>query len=63
MAYITLDGDMKTYIAMKHRIFENQTRHDATVFNYDDPACREMARDLKSHIIWFSRTEKVPCGA
>ena len=51
--HLVRHGDMKTYIAMKHRIFENQTRHDATVFNYDDPACREMARDLKSHIIWF----------
>ncbi|MBQ9008706.1 MAG: UDP-N-acetylmuramoyl-L-alanine--D-glutamate ligase [Clostridia bacterium] len=61
--HLVRHGDMQTYIAMKHRIFENQTRHDAAVFNYDDPACREMARDLKAHIVWFSRKEKVDCGA
>ena len=61
--HLVRHGDMKTYIAMKHRIFENQTGDDAAVFNYDDPACREMARDLKARIVWFSRTEKVPCGA
>ena len=61
--HLARHGDMETYIAMKHRIFEKQTRHDAAVFNYDDPACRQMASDLKSHILWFSRKEKVPCGA
>ena len=61
--HLVRHGDMKTYIAMKHRIFENQTRHDAAVFNYDDPECREMAKDLKAHIFWFSRKEKVSCGA
>ncbi|MBQ8093129.1 MAG: UDP-N-acetylmuramoyl-L-alanine--D-glutamate ligase [Clostridia bacterium] len=61
--HLVRHGDMATYIAMKHRIFEQQTRHDAAVFNYDDPACRQMAEGLKSHVLWFSRTQKVPCGA
>ncbi|MBQ7488211.1 MAG: UDP-N-acetylmuramoyl-L-alanine--D-glutamate ligase [Clostridia bacterium] len=61
--HLVRHGNMETYIAMKHRIFERQTRHNAAVFNYDDPACRKMAEDLRAHIVWFSRTQKVPCGA
>ncbi len=61
--HIVRHGNMETYIAMKRRIFANQTAHDVAVFNWDDMTCREMAKGLKSHVAWFSRREKVPYGA
>lgn len=61
--HIVRHGNMETYIAMKRRIFANQTAQDVAVFNWDDMTCREMAKGLKSHIAWFSRKEKVPYGA
>lgn len=61
--HLARHGDMDTYIAMKRRIFMNQTEHDYAVFNYDDMTCREMAKGLKAQIVWFSRKEAVPCGA
>ena len=61
--HIARHGSMETYIAMKRRIFDNQTAQDVAVFNYDDATCREMAKGLKSHIAWFSRRESVPYGA
>ena len=61
--HLARHGDMDTYIAMKRRIFMNQTEHDYAVFNYDDMTCREMAKGLKAQVVWFSRKEAVPCGA
>ena len=61
--HLARHGDMQTYIAMKRRIFAHQTAEDTAVFNYDDATCREMAVGLKSRIAWFSRKEKVTCGA
>ena len=61
--HIARHGSMETYIAMKRRIFANQTAQDVAVFNYDDATCREMAKGLRSHIAWFSRKESVPYGA
>ena len=61
--HIARHGSMQAYIAMKRRIFANQTAQDVAVFNYDDPICREMAGGLAAKIAWFSRTQRVPCGA
>ena len=61
--HLARHGDMQTYIAMKRRIFSNQTQQDYAVFNYDDLTCREMAQGLAARIVWFSRKEAVPCGA
>lgn len=61
--HIARHGSMETYIAMKRRIFANQTAQDVAVFNYDDATCRAMAEGLRSHIAWFSRREAVPYGA
>lgn len=61
--HIARHGSMETYIAMKRRIFANQTAQDVAVFNYDDATCREMAKGIKAHIAWFSRRESVPYGA
>lgn len=61
--HLVRHGSMQVYIDMKRRIFARQTRDDYAVFNYDDPACREMAKGLAAKIAWFSRRETVPCGA
>ena len=61
--HIVRHGSMEVYIAMKRRIFANQTAQDVAVFNYDDATCREMAKGLAAQIAWFSRTQKVDCGA
>ena len=61
--HIARHGSMEAYIGMKRRIFANQTEEDWAVFNADDPTCREMAKGLAAKIAWFSRTQKVDCGA
>ena len=54
---------MENYIAMKRRIFENQTVDDVAVLNKDDPICRAMAEGLKVQVGWFSRLTEVDQGA
>lgn len=61
--HLARHGDMATYVAMKRRIFARQTAQDYAVFNYDDETCRDMAKGLAAKIVWFSRTQQVPCGA
>ena len=61
--HLARHGDMDTYIAMKRRIFSNQTEKDFAVFNWDDMTCREMAKGLAARVVWFSRKETVPFGA
>ena len=46
---------MENYIAMKRRVFINQTAQDAAVLNADDPICVSMAEGLPGHVLWFSR--------
>src|SRR5271169_3462447 len=42
------DHDFEKYIASKCRIFENQTREDVLIYNYDDEETREHVRRLAS---------------
>jgi len=44
---------MENYIAMKSRIFENQTKNDTTVLNYDNHITREMKPPGKT--VFFSK--------
>ncbi len=61
--HIARHGSMETYVAMKRRIFQNQTPQDVALFNADDPICREMAEGLRAQVAWFSRTRRVDYGA
>jgi UDP-N-acetylmuramoylalanine--D-glutamate ligase len=56
-------GDFATYVAMKARVFENQTADDVAVLNYDDATCREIAAKVKSRVVWFGQKERAPHGA
>lgn len=61
--HLNRHGDMRTYVQMKRRIFQNQTEADVAVFNRDDATCREMAQGLCGRVAYFSRREAVPFGA
>lgn len=45
---------MRNYIALKERIFANQTAEDVLVLNYDDPVCRRMAEKAPSRPAFFN---------
>ena len=53
--HINRFGSMEKYVAAKERIFENQSKSDIAVLNYDDECVRNMAKLTKARIIWFSQ--------
>jgi len=55
-------GTMDAYRAIKARIFKNQTEEDILILNYDDPLVKELAFSAKSHVIFFSRKNKLEEG-
>ena len=61
--HLNRHGTMAEYIRLKKRIFENQTADDYAVLNMDDAELVKMVPDLKSQIVFFSRTQKVENGA
>ena len=61
--HLNRHGDMATYVAMKRRMLERQNAQDYAVFNAQDATCREMARGLEGHVIWFDRLVPVDEGA
>lgn len=59
--HLARHGSMEEYIRCKKRIFENQKENDYLVLNYDDPATREMGKECKSTVIYFSKNS-LDCG-
>jgi len=55
-------GSMEAYRSIKAKIFANQTEEDFLVLNYDDPLVKELAFRAKSHVIFFSRKNKLEEG-
>lgn len=53
---------MENYIAMKERVFQNQTENDFTILNFDDKVCRAMADKTKGKVVFFSSREKLDSG-
>jgi UDP-N-acetylmuramoylalanine--D-glutamate ligase len=47
-------GSMEKYIADKKYIFSNQKGEDYVVLNWDNEASRELAKEAKSQVIFFS---------
>ena len=45
---------MEEYIRVKRRIFENQTRSDVCILNYEDDILRSMPAPDNTRVIWFS---------
>lgn len=60
--HLNRHSTMERYTALKLRMFENQTRNDLAVLNYDDPAVRAAAGAVDSKIAWFSRLSAVDHG-
>ena len=56
-------GTFENYVAMKERIFANQTREDYLILNADDHAAQQAASRARSKVLWFSRSKIVRRGA
>lgn len=53
-------NSMENYIADKKFIFSNQGPNDFLVLNYDNKAMRELAKEAKSKMVYFS-SSKIDC--
>jgi UDP-N-acetylmuramoylalanine--D-glutamate ligase len=56
-------GTFENYVAMKEKIFANQTGEDYLILNGDDPVAQQAASRAKSQVLWFSRSKIVRRGA
>ncbi len=56
-------GTFENYVAMKEKIFANQTAEDYLILNADDPVVQQAASRAKSQVFWFSRSKIVRRGA
>ncbi len=54
---------MQNYIDAKARIFENQTKDQYCVLNYDDEECRKLMENCNAAPVPFSRKEELDFGA
>ena len=54
--------DFDDYAGAKRRIFMNQTAADFAVLNADDPRTVEIAGQMPSSVVYFSRLAEVPKG-
>jgi len=55
-------GTMEAYRAIKAQIYKNQKEEDILILNYDDPLVKKLALGAKSHVIFFSRKNKLEEG-
>jgi len=55
--------DFKSYLNAKKKIFMNQKKSDYAILNADDPSIRDVRKDVKSHLFYFSLKEKLRRGA
>lgn len=53
---------MEAYIQAKLDIAKNQTEEDTCVLNYEDGACRAMAKKIKASVLYFSSKHKLEQG-
>jgi UDP-N-acetylmuramoylalanine--D-glutamate ligase len=51
--------DIQEYLEAKKRIFMNQDSSDYLVLNNNDPVLREVAREAKSRVVFFSETKEL----
>ena len=61
--HLNRHGTMEVYTALKMRMFRNQTADDYAVFNEDDPGLAGLSKQVKSHVLRFSRLKEVREGA
>ena len=56
--HLDIHKDYQEYIDSKKSIFLNQGKNDVVVLNYDDEIVREMAKEAKGIVKFFSSSEK-----
>jgi UDP-N-acetylmuramoylalanine--D-glutamate ligase len=56
-------GTFENYVAMKEKIFANQTADDYLILNGDDPVAQQAASRARAQVLWFSRSKIVRSGA
>ena len=61
--HLNRHGTMEAYTALKRHIFDAQDESNYAVLNYEDSACREMAKGLRGRVLFFSRLREVEQGA
>lgn len=61
-AHLDYHQTFEDYQQSKSQLFQNQTKTDFSILNWDSEICREMASALPSQVIWFSRKETVETG-
>lgn len=53
---------MECYVNTKARIAQNQEPGDVCVLNYEDSYLRNIAKDIKADVFWFSSGHILDCG-
>ena len=48
----------KRYVEMKKKIFNNHTKEDIAIINYDNKEALEISKDIKSNVLYFSKDNK-----
>lgn len=61
--HLNRHGTMDNYIALKARVFENQTPADLAVLNLDDSLTRDLAPGIPAQLAYVSTTQEVENGA
>lgn len=54
---------IEPYVAAKAKIFENQTRDDFALLNFDDERVKGFRKSVRAKVLGFSRTASVEEGA
>lgn len=60
--HIDWHGSLENYSNAKMKIFKNQNIDDYLVLNHDDEVLKNIGKEVKSNIIWFSIKEKLTKG-
>lgn len=53
---------LENYIAVKEKIFENQTKEHICILNYEDEICKKMAEKTKATVFFFSSANELEKG-
>ena len=61
--HLNRHGTMEVYTELKMRMFRNQTAQDYAVFNGDDPALKDLTKQVQSRVLLFSRKREIEEGA
>ncbi len=60
--HINWHKSFDNYINAKKKVLLNQEKDDFTILNYDDPILREISKEVKSKLVFFSADNKLDFG-